>query len=395
MDFSLTESQEMIRRTARDFVERECPIEVAKELNKSETGFSADVWHFEQDNSKAGFSPDIWRKMAELGWVGMILPEAYGGRGSDFLDLAIICQELGWAAMPSPLISSGVLCGLTILEGGTEQQKQQLLPSIAKGERILALALTEQDYGWGPESVQLTASARDGKFVLNGTKLYIPDAHIADQLLCVARTRQSRDPQEGITLFLVDRQSPGLSCHNMAGFVGDRQNAVVFDSVEVDRSAVIGELDRGWSALAPAIEKASVILCAYMVGGCQRVWEMTVEYCNTRKQFGVAIGTFQRVQDLIIEVVNALDAARWTTYEALWKIDEQRADVSQAVTLAKIVSSEGYRKACTSSSQAHGGMGVVKDYPLYLYIKKSRSLYHYLGSPLSLRKSMAQLLFED
>ena len=125
------------------------------------------------------------------------------------------------------------------------------------------------------------------------------------------------------------------------------------------------------------------------------MWEMTVEYCMIRKQFGVPIGTFQRVQDLVIDVVNALDAARWTTYEALWKIDEHKADVSKAVTLAKIVASEGYRKACTSSAQAHGGMGVVKDYPLYLYIKKSRSLYHYLGSPLSHRKRMAQLLCEE
>ena len=125
------------------------------------------------------------------------------------------------------------------------------------------------------------------------------------------------------------------------------------------------------------------------------MWEMTVNYCSTRVQFGVAIGTFQRVQDLVIDVVNALDAARWTTYEALWKVDECRADVAKAVMLAKIVASEGYRTACNSSAQAHGGIGVVTDYPLYLYIKKSRTLYDYLGSPLFYRKRLAQALWGD
>lgn len=376
MDLSLTESQEMLRNTARDFVEREFPTAVAQELDKSE----------------AGFSPDLWRKMAELGWVGMILPEAYGGMGSSLTDLGVIYQEMGWAVLPSPHLSSAVLCGLTILEGGTEQQKEQLLPSIAQGEQILALALTEADYGWGPESVHLKADARDGKFVLNGTKLYVPDAHIADKLICVARTRESRDAQEGITLFLVDKQSSGLSCRNLTGFVGEKINEVVFNSVEVDRSAVIGELDRGWSALAPVLEKAAVVLCAYMVGGCQRVWEMTVEYSSTRVQFGVSIGTFQRVQDHVIDIVNALDAARWITYEALWKLDERKEDATMAMLLAKIVASEGYHSACTSSHEVHAGTGVDRSYPLYLYTKKSRSFYHYLGAPVYLRKRMAQLL---
>lgn len=379
MDLSLTESQEMLRSTARDFVERECPTAVAQELDKTDSGFSAD----------------LWRKMAELGWVGMIFPEAYGGMGSSLTDLSVIYQEMGWGVLPSPHLSSVMLCGLTILENGTEQQKEQLLPAIARGEQILALALTEADYGWSPESIHLTASARDGKYVLNGTKLYVHDAHIANQLLCVARTSPGSDSEEGITLFLVDRQSPGLSCRDLTGFVGEKQNEVVFDSVEVDRSAVIGEPGRGWSALTPALEKASAVLCAYMIGGCQRVWEMTVEYCRTRVQFGVPIGTFQRVQDHVIDIVNALDAARWTTYEALWKIDEHKADIARSVLLAKIVCSEGYHQACISSHEVHAGVGVDRGYPLYLYSKKASILYHYLGDPSYQRRRMAQILCDD
>jgi alkylation response protein AidB-like acyl-CoA dehydrogenase len=330
--------------------------------------------------------------MAELGWVGMIFPEAYGGMDSSLTDLGVIWQEMGWGAVPSPLLSSAVLCGLTILGGGTEQQKEQLLPAIAQGEQILALALTEFDYGWGPESVHLAASSRDGKFVLNGKKFYVPDAHIANQLLCVARTKESQNPEEGISLFLVDKDSPGLSCNALTGFAGEKINEVVFDSVEVDRSAVIGELNGGWPVLKPAIEKATAVLCAYMVGGCQRVLELTVEYARTRIQFGVPIGTFQRVQDHVIEILNALDSARWTAYEALWKLDERKPDATKSAVLAKIVASEGFHGACTSSHEVHAGVGVDRTYPLYLYTKKSRSFHDYLGSPVYLRNRMAELL---
>jgi len=178
----------------------------------------------------------------------------------------------------------------------------------------------------------------------------------------------------------------------LTGFVGEKINEVVFDSVEVDSSAVIGEVDKGWSTLTPVLDKATALLCAYMMGGCQRVWEMTVEYCQTRVQFGVPIGTFQRVQDHVIDIVNALDAARLTTYEALWKLDEGKADATKAVVLAKIVASEGYHGACTSSHEVHAGTGVDRGYPLHLYTKKSRSFYHYLGAPLYHRDRMAQLL---
>jgi len=376
MDLSLTESQEMLRSTARDFVQRECPTGVVQELDKSETGFS----------------PDLWRKMADLGWVGMIFPEAYGGMDSSLTDLGIIWQEMGWGAVPSPLLSSAVLCGMTILEGGTEQQKEQLLPAIAQGERILALALTEFDYGWGPASVHLTAKSRDGKFILNGTKFYVPDAYIANQLLCVARTDGSKKPEEGISLFLVDRDAPGLSCNALTGFSGDRINEVVFDSVEVDSSAMIGELNGGWSVLKPSLDKATAVLCAYIVGGCQRVLELTIEYATTRIQFGVPIGTFQRVQDHVIDILNALDGARWTTYEALWKLDECKPDAAKSATLAKIVASEGFHGACTSSHEVHAGVGVDRTYPLYLYTKKSRSFHDYLGSPVYHRNLMAEIL---
>ncbi len=378
MDLGLNETQEMLRTAAHDFIERECPITAALALDKTDTAFS----------------PEMWKKMAELGWAGMLFPEEYGGLGSPLTDVAVIHQELGWGGIPSPLLSSA-LCGLAILEGGTERQRKELLPIIARGEKVMALALTEADGHWRPESVHLSATARDGGYVLNGTKLYVHDAHIADYIICAARTRQSRDPEQGITLFLVDKNAPGVSCRTLTGFVGEKANEVVFDSVQVGRSAVIGGVNRGWSALTPAIDKARILLCAYIVGGIQRVWELTVDYCRTRVQFGVYIGTFQRVQDHVINQVNALDAARWTTYEALWKMDTGKADASRAVMLAKILASEGYYEACNAGHEVHAGTGVDKGYPLYLHTKKSRTYFHYLGDPIALRKQLGRLLCEE
>ncbi|UCG84122.1 MAG: acyl-CoA/acyl-ACP dehydrogenase [Dehalococcoidia bacterium] len=375
MDLSYNEVQQMLGKTARDFMERECPGEVALQLSDSDTGFSAD----------------IWRKMAELGWVGMVLPEKYGGMERGLADLAVVYEEMGWAALPSPHLSSAVLCALTILAAGNEEQKQQLLPAISRGERILAFAFTEPDFGWGPESVHLTATPGDNGFTLDGTKLFVPDIQIADEVLCVARTGNAGSPEEGITLLLVDRESPGISWRSLTGFQGEKLNEVTFSSVEIPRSGVVGELDKGWAALAPALEKATALLCAYMVGGCRRVFELTAEYSRTRVQFGVNIGAFQRVQDHIIEMLNGLDGARWATYYALWKLDEGEP-AGKAVSLAKAVISDVYWRACQSAHDVHAGAGVMKEYPLHIYTRQSCSLYHYLGDPVFHRKRLARLL---
>jgi alkylation response protein AidB-like acyl-CoA dehydrogenase len=378
MDLSLTESQEMLRSTARDFVRQECPWMVVKDIDESETGFSAE----------------LWRKMAELGWLGMALPEAYGGMGSSLTDLGILYEEMGQALVPGPYLSSAMLCGSIIAELGTEEQKQQLLPLIGAGERILTLALTEPDYGWGPECIHLSATPKDGNFVLNGTKRFIYDAQIAHQIICVARTRESNNPVEGITLFLVDKESPGLSCRNLSGFLGEKASELTFNSVEVPASNIMGERDNGWSALTKPLNRARVVLAAYMVGGCQHVLDMTTEYAQIRVQFGRPIGAFQWVQGYVIEQANYLEKARWLTYEALWKMDANKPEREQeeTVSLAFAVASEAFHECCHLGHDVHAGVGVDKKYRLYLYTKKSKILYPYLGDPNYHRKRVAQLL---
>ncbi len=378
MDLSLSEEQQMLRSSARDFLKTECPATLVKKIDDSETGFSQE----------------LWRKTADLGWLGMALPEAYGGMGSSVTDLGILFEEIGQALLPGPYLSSPILCGSIINELGTDAQKQQLLPPIASGEKIMTLAFTEPDYGWEPECIHLTATPKGKNFVLNGTKRLIPDANIADQLICIARTKKSSDPAKGITAFLVDKKSAGLSCRNLSGYVGEKFSEVTFKSVEVPASNMLGEKDNAWKALNKSLNRAIVVLCAYMVGGCQHLLDMTVEYAQTRVQFGQPIGAFQWVQGYIIGQANYLEKARWLTYEAMFKLDANKPQEVQdeAVSLAKAVASEAFHECGHLGHEVHAGVGSDKKYPLYLYSKKATTLYSYLGDPAYHRKRVAKIL---
>ncbi len=378
MDLSLNESQKMLKSSAREFLKDECPWTLIKQIDESETGFSKE----------------LWQKISQLGWLGMAFPENCGGMGSCSTDLAMIYEEMGQALVPGIFFSASALCGSIIAEVGTEQQKQEILPAIANGERILTLAFTEPEYGWGPENVHLSATPHGDKYVLNGAKRFIPDVQAANQIVCIARTEEGNDQTGGLTLFLVDKEAPGLSSRQISAFSGEKLSDLTFNSVEVPASNILGEVNGAWAALSRPLNRATAILCAYMVGGCQHLMEMTVQYAQTRVQFGQPIGAFQWVQGYIIEQANQLERARWTTYEALWKLDSNKPDREQdeAVSLAKAVTSEAFLECGHLGHEVHAGLGVDKKYPLYLYSKKSKTLYSYLGDPNYHRKRMAKIL---
>lgn len=373
-DLSFTSEQELLRSSARDFVERECPLAETRRI----------------DEQGGGFSRELWQKMAGLGWAGILIPPDYGGEGGSLTDAAVLYEGLGRGLLPSPHHSSAVLSALLLLRAGSEGQKQRYLPAIARGERILALAITERDYGWSPEHVRMTARANgtDG-FVLEGTKLFVPDAGAADELLCVVRTS---DAGEGLTLFLIPRNAPGVRLRRMDGFAGEPLYELSFGAVEVGPEHVVGEVDQGWSALAPVLDVATTLLCAYVAGAMRRVYEFTLDYAQQRVQFGQPIARFQRVQDHLIEMLNHADATRWTAYEAIWKLENAKPDAQAAVSVAKAVASEGFYQLCESAHHVHGGIGSDKAYGLYLYTKKSRSFFHYLGDPAFHQRRLAQLL---
>ncbi len=242
MDLALTESQELLRTTARSFMEREAPVDVIVGLQK-------------RDSSLA---PDLWQKAARLGWLGILIPAEYGGSGERLSDAAVLYEEMGRGPLPGPFFSSGVLGALTVLEGASEAQRRQILPGVATGERVLTVAITEPNASWGPGGITLVPQGRNGSYVLNGTKLFVADATSATDLVVAVRTGEG--PAD-VSLLHVDAKTRGVTTRRLPGFVS-WQCEVSFDNVVVPASALLGEAQRGWAALSRALERALPLLCA-------------------------------------------------------------------------------------------------------------------------------------
>ena len=371
MDLSITDYQRQLKATAREFMERECPRDLLVELGKSETGHD----------------PAIWQKAAEVGFLGALVPEDRGGSGGSLTDAAMIYEELGRGPLPGPFFSSGVLGNLVLQECGNDEQQAEFLPRIASGDEVVVLALTEGNYCWDRDTVGLQAEGRDEKFILNGAKMFVHDALSATQFLCVARCA-SGPCQDDICVFVVGADSDGVSRRSLAGF-GGNVGEVRFDHVEVSAEARLTGSPDAWVGLERAILRSIPLLSVYKAGATGAVFDMSVQYSRTRIAFGVPIGRFQRVQDHIIEVCNRMDAAKWTAYEALWKLDAGR-DADASVHLSKAVASEGYYHGCNFAHEAHGGIGTSMEYGLTLHTEMSRSLYHYLGDPQYHRRRMVR-----
>ena len=371
MDLALTPEQEMLKTAVRRFVQQEYPKETL--LRLAANGAS------EPSNP--------WAALAETGWLGIVIPQEYGGEGGSLTDAGVLFEELGRGPVPGPHLSSAVLAAFTVLAGGTEEQKREWLPLLAKGQCALVPAITEADYGWEAQDVHLTAKAQGGGLMLNGTKVYVFDALSATHLLCAVRSEDDAN----VGLVFVASNSPGVSIRQLPGFAWNLAE-VKLENVKVEQSDLLGgSLAGGWDALQSAVSKSIPVLGAYQVGACQEIYEMSVEYSRTRVQFGTPIGRFQRVQDHIINLVNQLDAARWTTYEALWKLDTDKP-ATDSVHLAKAVSSEAYLQACNFAHEVHAGVGSMTEYGLTLHTAASRTLYHYLGDPRFHRRLLADAL---
>jgi alkylation response protein AidB-like acyl-CoA dehydrogenase len=372
VDLSLTEPQELLRASARTFVEREAPRHAIVALHRGE----------------AGLLPALWRKAAALGWPGILVPAEHGGSESTLTDAAVLFEELGRGPVPGPFFSSAVLGTLVVLEAATEVQRKAILPGVARGETVLAVAITEPNASWGPQGVTLRPQRTDRGYRLDGVKLFVSDATAATHLVVVVRTG---DGPRDLALLLVDERTRGVWTRRLPGFLS-WQDEVSFEGAEVPAANLLGGHDGdGWAALERALLRAWPVLCSYMVGGCQAVFEMSVAHSQQRVQFGVPIGRFQRVQDHIIRLVNHLDAARWTTAEALWKLDTGRP-ATDAVHLAKAVASEAYLEACNAAHEVHAGQGSLTEYGLVAHTQMSRTLFPYLGDPRWHKRRMADAL---
>jgi len=371
MDLSLNERQLQLKSAAREFVAKEYPHEKLAELNRSDTGLERDTW----------------RRAADVGLLGALIDPNLQGTGNSLTDAAVIFEELGRGPVPGPFFSSAVLSTLIIDECATPEQRSALLPTLASGQEIATLAMTEPGYGWDPESVQVRGKRVSDGYLLNGTKLFVHDVLAATKFICVVRTNGVKKGKGGLSVLVVDANASGLHRRTLPGFM-NQVGELRFEGVRVPEEALLGNITDSWNQLQTAFQKAMPILSAFKVGGCEAIFQLSVEYSRSRIAFGVPIGRFQRVQDHIIEIVNRLDAARWTTYEALWKLDSGRpAAISSH--LSKIVASEGYYEGCNYAHEAHGGIGTSYEYPLVAHTRMSRTLLHQLGEPQYHRQQLA------
>jgi alkylation response protein AidB-like acyl-CoA dehydrogenase len=377
MDFAFSEQQEMLRASARQFLERECPPDVVRRLS---------------DDSQ-GYASDLWQKMATLGWLGLVFPEMYGGSGLSFVDLTILMEEMGRVLLPAPFFSSVALGALTLLEAGNEAQRQQLLPRIARGDMKVSVALLEADARYDPRGIALRASIRGNRATLNGTKLFVVDAHVADYVICVARTRGGRNPEAGISLFLLDMKSPGISWTPMASMDQTRRLCeVTCTRVGTSLDAMLGRRDTAWPLLQRALDKATVALCAEMVGGAEKAMEMCVDYAKIRVQFGRQIGGFQAIKHKIADMKVWVENAKSIVYYAAWAVDSDAPEAPRATSMAKAYCSEMYTRVTADGIQVHGGIGFTWEHNMHLYFKRAKSSEVLLGNTLWHRERTAALI---
>jgi len=366
MDLKLNEDQSMMKKVAADFLKAEAPPYVITE------------WF----QKKSAFIPELYKKTAEVGWLGMMLPDEYGGSGASCIDCAVVFEELGRGPLPGPYFSSGVLAAEIILTGGSQAQKKTLLPEMCNGRAIVIPALSDDPIQWGPRSVQTRLSRTAMGFTLTGTKRFVYDGDSATSFICAAHVESG-----GVVLALVDRNTPGVSVKPVAGFmIGAAE--VGFKDVAITADNFVGD----WAVVERALIKALPVLCAYKVGACQEIFEMTNEYTRTRVVFGQPIGRFQRVQDHCVDISIHVDGARWITYETLWKIDsgiEATANVHQA----KAVASEAYYQSCNFSHMVFAGPGTDYKHPLMAHSVLAHTLYQYLGTPLHHKRAMVDALY--
>ena len=356
MDLGLSQEQEMIKTSSRDFLDKESPKKLVRDM---------------EEDAK-GYSPELWKKMAGLGWLGLALPEAHGGTGNSFLDLCVLIEEQGRALLPGPFFSTVVLGALPIAKFGTDAQKKTHLPKIADGNEIVVYCQTEPSATWEASGVELTAKHEGDHYVLNGTKLFISYAHIADTLL-------------------VDAKSPGIKYEGLKTIASDHQSEITFKDVKVPAANVLGHADKGWSIVHQISLWGAAGKCAEMVGGAQKVLEMSVDYAKQRVQFGRPIGSFQAIQHHCANMVTDVDGSRYIAYEAIWRLSES-LDADKEVSMAKAWVSDAYRRVCALGHQIHGGIGFTKEHDMQLYFRRAKAAELAFGDGDFHRELVAQKL---
>jgi alkylation response protein AidB-like acyl-CoA dehydrogenase len=376
MDFDFTQEQVMLRTLTREFFSRESTPQSVRAL---------------MDDPR-GFSDSTWQQVAEMGLPGLTIDAGYGGQGLGMVELALVLEEMGRAAYPSPFFATTVLAATAIVAGRQENQMARYLPDIANGRTKATLALIDEALSWAPSGVRTQAERRGSEFVLNGTKRFVPFANVADLILVVARTSDAAD---GTTVFAIPRETGGITeTPNIEMDHTTRTSTLKFDNVTVSADDIIGQVDKGWDVVGPTLQRAAVAAAAEMLGAARRCMEMSVEYAKVRQQFGQPIGTFQAIKHACAEMLLEVENSHAATYFAAWAFDAGSPEAGLAASSAKAYVGDASRKVCGSSIQVHGGIGFTWEYDLHLYVKRAKHFEPLYGDADFHREQAVKLLLE-
>jgi alkylation response protein AidB-like acyl-CoA dehydrogenase len=362
VDIKLTEEQTQLQDIAVKFMDKHCDFEFVRKMEK---------------DSELGFCRDMWRQFSEMGWLGIMVPEKFDGMGMSLLDTVVLIRELGRHICPSPFLFTSVLAADVIAQAGTKKQQGELLPKIVSGETIYAFAYQEYSRFFKPEHIKLEAKKSGDNYVLSGAKLFVEFADGADTLLVAARTGKAKS-QTGLTLFLVDRKSAGISTEHMPTMSRDRHYQVNFNNVEVPASARLGKLNKGWDALEPSLHKAVIAFCAYTNGAGFEMHGYATRYASERVQFGRPIGQMQTIQGYLAQMIMELYGADMLTMFSAFQIDKGR-HTRGYVAKAKAFSAETVGHVMDVSSQIFGGMGYMEEQDTTLYLRRGKQYQLALG----------------
>ena len=376
MDILPSEEEQMLKNVARDFLETEISTAMVREMELDDLGYP----------------PSLWKQMADLGWLGLALPEQYGGQGLPLTYLGLILQEAGRVLAPVPLHST-MVAALTIAEAGSDQQKQDILPAVSDGGMVLTWGIAERDPRLIPEAMTMQATADGDGWILNGTKMFVDNFVVAQRCLVAARTAPGSDSNQGISLFLVDTNGIGVDQTALTTLAKDKQSRVDFKNHRVDASALVGEFNRGWPIVEAMLDRATALLCCQMTGAARKDAEMAIEYAKNRVAFGRPIGSFQSVQHMLADMLLHVDGGEMLTFEALWKMDEGLSS-SVEVSQAKAFCNEKCESVVRTSQVIHGGIGFMMEFDLHLWFRRVTSWTMRLGTTYDHRARIASALLD-
>jgi len=368
----LNDEQQMLSKTAHEFIRERAP--------------AARIRTFRDSKDETGFSRELWSEMAELGWLGLQIPDAYDGLGLGFFDLCVILEQSGRELMPEPFVSTLLLGTQALLLGGTEAQKKALLPGVANGEMLVTVGYEEARSQRDPATITTVARTSGEGFKLSGEKVQVLDGHLADRIIVSAMTSDA-----GSTLFLVDPAQSGVSVTRQFRIDGLNAAIVQLDGVSVSSADIVGELDGGAALLQAVFDRAAVGLSAQMLGASEQAFEDTIEYIKEREQFGVPIGSFQALQHRAVSVYTELALTRSVVLAAARAIDDTPDEVPRLASLAKAIASETFMHAAKEAIQMHGGIGVTDEHDIGFYIKRAQATYMTFGEPSQHRQRWAEL----